>query len=305
MSGENKKSQLKGSKENIRLAPCLLIFAVAAVAGSVIRTVQTFKFIDSKTGFYTGGEALAAILYIIIAVSILAFCAVSYLSSDNRKITLSGEKHKIAAIGALLFALSLLGDCYYSLHAAVLNAGTVGVGYTSAMKSGLIPLLIQSISALFSAVYLFILASDLSKGSAKAYKRKFLATAPVLWAGSRLIFRFLKQISFVQVSDLFLELCMIAFMIMFFMALAQTASGVYSDSLRWRIPAFGMSAGLIAAITSVPRMIVAITAREFVNSDYPFSLNDMIFVVFIITLVIKIKVDADRPGTVTAEGKSE
>ena len=92
---------------------------------------------------------------------------------------------------------------------------------------------------------------------------------------------------------------------MFFMAVAQTASGVYSDSLRWRIPAFGMSAGLIAAITSVPRMIVASTAREFVNSDYPFSLNDLIFVVFIITLVVKIKADSDRPVTVTAEEKSE
>ncbi len=305
MSSENKKPSLKGSKENIKLAPCLLVFAVAAIVGIVIRTVQTFRFIDSKTGFYTGGDALAVILYIIIAVSVFAFCAVSYLSADNKKITLSGEKHKFAAIGTLLFALSLLGDCYYSLHAAVLNAGTVGAGYTNAMKSGLVPLMIQSISALFSAVYLFILASDFSKGTAKAYKRKFLATAPVLWAGSRLIFRFLKQISFVQVSDLFLELCMIAFLIMFFMAVAQTASGVYSDSLKWRIPAFGMSAGLIAAIISVPRMIVAISAREFVNSDYPFSLNDLIFVVFIITLVVKIKADTDRPSAVTAEEKPE
>ena len=305
MSNKNKKPGLKGSKDNIKIAPCLLVFAVAGIAGIVIRTLQTFKFIDSKTGFYTGGEALAVILYIIIAVSVLVFCAASYLSSQNKKITLGGEKHKFAAIGTLLLALSLLGDCYYSFHAAVLNSGALGVGYTNAMKSGFIPLIIQSASALFSAIYLLILASDLSKGTAKVYKRKFLATAPVLWAGSRLIFRFLKQISFVQVSDLFLELCMIAFMIMFFMALAQTASGVYSDSLKWRIPAFGMSAGLIAAIISVPRMIVALTAREFVNSEYPFSLNDLIFVVFIITLVVKIKAEADRPEPVIAEGKPE
>ncbi len=301
MSNENKKPSIKGSKENIKIAPCLIIFAVAAIVGTVIRTLQTFKFIDSETGFYTGGEALAVILYIVIAFAIIAFCTASYLSSDNKKITFSGGRDKFAAISTLLLAVSLLGDCYYSFNSAFLNSGAVGAGYTGAMKSGLIPLMIQSVSALFSAIYLFILASDFSKGTAKAYKRKFLATAPVVWAGSRLIFRFLKQISFVQVSDLFLELCMIAFMIMFFMALAQTASGVYSDTLKWRIPAFGLSAALIAAVISVPRMIVAIAAREFVNGDYPFSLNDLIFVIFIITLVVKIKADAERPEPVNAE----
>ncbi len=305
MSNDNKKPLLKGSKENIRIAPCLAVFTVAVIIGIVIRSLQTFRFIDSQTGFYTGGKALAIILYVIIAAAILSICVISYLSADNKRITLSENRHKLTAIAASIFAASLLGDCYYSFNSAVLNAGAVGVGYTGAMKSGLIPLMLQSLFALISAIYIFILAYDFSKGSAKAYKRKFLATAPVVWAGSRLIFRFLKQISFVQVSDLFLELCMIALMIMFFMALAQTASGVYSETLKWRIPAFGLSAALIAAVISVPRMIVAITAREFVNSDYPFSLNDLLFVVFVVTLVLKIKADADKPVPLTAAEKSE
>ena len=305
MSSENKKTSLKGSKNTLKISSCLIPFIVTAVIGIVIRSIQTFKFIDPKTGFYTGGEFLAVILYSVLAVGIIAFCFIGFFSSDNKKITVGADSNKWASIGARLFAVSLLGDCYFCISAAMYNTGIVGSGYTDIMKSGQLPLMIQSISALISAVYFFILGSDFAKGTAKAYKRKFIATAPVLWAGARLIYRFLRQISFVEVSDLLLELVMIAFMIMFFMALAQTASGVYKDAFKWRIPAFGLSAALIAAVTSVPRMIVALAAREFVNRNYPFSLNDFIFVIFILTLLAKIKEDASRPEAQKASERSE
>jgi hypothetical protein len=98
---------------------------------------------------------------------------------------------------------------------------------------------------------------------------------------------------------------MIAFMVMFFMALAQTSSGVYKDTFKWRIPAFGLSAALIAAITSIPRMIVALTAREFVNSSHAFSLNDFLFVIFILTLLAKIKEDADKIAVLSESEEAE
>lgn len=301
MSSENKELSIKGSKSGIKIASCLIVFVVSAIVGIGIRYLQTVKFIDSKTGFYTGGEALSVVLYAILAVAVLFFCGVCFLSADSKKISIGESRNKWASVGSALFAVSLLGDAYYCISVGMSRSGAVGSVYTDMMKSGALPLLIQSISALFAAVYFFILASDFSKGTAKAYKRKILATVPVVWAGSRLILRFLRQISFVQVSDLLLELVMIAFMILFFMALAQTASGVYKDTFKWRIPAFGLSAALIAAVTSVPRMIVALTAREFVNSSHPFSLNDFLFVIFILTLLAKIKADAEKTAAVSAE----
>ena len=51
-------------------------------------------------------------------------------------------------------------------------------------------------------------------------------------------------------------------------------------------------------------MIVAMTAREFVNSNHPFSLNDFLFVIFILTLLVKIKEDAVRP-VATSEEQTE
>ena len=297
MSSENKKLSIKGSNNNLKLDLLPKYFAVTAVIGIALRILQMAKFIDAETGFYAGGGIVNVIFYIVLAVAIIAFCAVTYLSADVKKIEIGGDSNKAASVGTRLFAVSLLWDSFYSFFNGIYNAGSSDADM---MRSGALPLTLQSFFAFLSAIYFFILASDFSKGTAKAYKRKILATAPVSWAAARLITRFMRQISFVQVSDLLLELVMIAFMIMFFMALAQTASGVYKDQFKWRIPGLGLSAGLIAAVISVPRLIFTIFSNSHIVSEHPFSLADFIFVIFIFTLMIKIKEDVDRPS-VSAE----
>lgn len=297
MSSENKKISIKGSKTDMNIAICNVVFIVAAIAGIIIRIMQMASYIAPETGFYKGhGDWIHLIFYVILAVNIIFFCGRCYLSADVKKIEIGGDSHRLAGIGTRLFAVALLWDSFYSFFSCIYNAGTSASEYTSLMKSGVLPMLLQSFFAFLSAIYFFILASDFSKGTAKAYKRKILATAPVCWAGARLIFRFLRQISFVQVSDLLLELVMIAFMVMFFMALAQTASGVYVDNVKWRIPGFGLSAGLIAAVISVPRLIFTVFNNSLIVSEHPFSVVDFVFVIFIMTLMAKIKEDAQRPS---------
>ena len=298
MSSENKKLSIKGSRKDMNIGICNVVFIVAAIAGIIIRTMQMASYIDPETGFYKGyGDWIHLIFYIILAVNIIFFCGRTYLSADVRKIEIGGDSNKAASIGTRLFAVAMLFDSYSSITSSSMLAGYNDI---DPMRSGFLPMMLQSFFALLSAIYFFILASDFSKGTAKAYKRKILATAPVSWAAARLITRFMRQISFIQVSDLLLELVMIAFMIMFFMALAQTASGVYKDQFKWRIPGLGLSAGLIAAVISVPRLIFTIFSNSHIVSEHPFSLADFIFVIFIFTLMTKIKEDADRPS-VSAE----
>ena len=306
MSNE-KKASIKASKENMNIGVCTIVFVVAAIAGIIIRAMQMVSYIDPETGFYKGyGDWINLIFYVILAVNVIFFCGRAYLSADIKKITIGNDSHRLAGIGTRLFAVSLLWDSFYSFFVGVYNAGNAASGYTDVMKSGVLPMMLQSVFALLSAVYFFILASDFSKGTAKAYKRKLLATAPVCWAGARLIFRFLRQISFVQVSDLLLELVMIAFMIMFFMALAQVASGVYVDNFKWRIPAFGLSAALVAVVISVPRLVFMVVNSSLINADHPFSLADFVFVIFIFTIMSKIKADAQKPVVLAeSEEKSE
>lgn len=304
MNSENKKLSIKGSKENIKLDVCLPVFLVGAIGGIIIRCMQMVSYIDPETGFYKGnGDWIHLIFYIILAMNILFFCSRAYFSAACKTIETVGQSSKIAAIGTRAMAVGFLFDCFTSFVNGITGSSTAA-DYTGIMKSGTLPLLLQSLFGLFSAIYFFILASDFSKGTAKAYKRKIMAAAPVCWAGARLIHRFLRQISFVEVSDLFLELIMIAFMIMFFMALAQVASGVYVDNFKWRIPAFGLSAALVAVVISVPRLVFMVVNSSLINADHPFSLADFVFVIFIFTIMSKIKADAQKP-VVLAESEEK
>jgi hypothetical protein len=310
MSDNKSKNSLKGSRENLSIAPLNKVFLAAFVIATALRCIQMAKFIDPQTGFLTGGSALNIILYVVLAAAIAVFCAVSFLSADCKNAEIGGLSDSKTATSARLMAIGFVVDCISSFIAGVYNFGSSATGYTDVMKSGTLPMMLQSFFALFSAVYFFILASDFSKGTEKVYKRKILATAPVFWAGARLIYRFLRQISFIEVSDLFLELIMIAFMVMFFMALAQVASGVYKDTVKWRLAGFGLSAGVIAAVLSASRLIMSLVsvigAADYTVSGHSFTFADLLFALFAVSLAVKIKEDAKRPAvSAVYEDKAE
>ena len=300
MADNKSKLSLKGSKENLSIAPLTKVFIIAFIVSTVLRCIQMAMYIDPQTGFLTGGSALNILLYAVLAVAIAVFCGISFLSADCKSAEIGGLSNSKVATSARLMAIGFVFDCISSFLAAMYNFGSTATGYTDVMKSGTLPMMLQSFFALFSGIYFFILASDFSKGTEKAYKRKILATAPVCWAGARLIYRFLRQISFIEVSDLFLELVMIAFMVMFFMALAQVASGVYKDTVKWRLTGFGLSAGVIAAVLSASRLIMSLVsvigASDYTVSGHSFTLADLLFALFALLLAVKIKEDAKRPA---------
>ena len=310
MADNKSKFSLKGSKENLSIAILTKVFLIAFAVGTVLRCIQMAKFIDPETGFFTGGSALNILFYALLAAAIAVFCAVSFLSADCNKTEISGCCDSKFAKATRFMAFGFIIDSIASFSFGVYNSGSSSTAYTDIMKSGTLPMMLESIFALLSAIYFFILASDFSKGTAKAYSRKIMATAPVFWAGARLIYRFLRQISFIEVSDLFLELIMVAFMVMFFMALAQVASGVYKDTVKWRLAGFGLSAGLIAAVLSVSRILMSlvemVAQSDFTVSGHSGSLADLLFAVFAISMAVKIKEDAKIPAvSAQSEEKAE
>lgn len=285
--------KIKNSKENLSLRMLFPVMYVATLVLVVLRSFQLTRYIDSATGFLTGGYAVNFLLYGIIAVACLFFIAVSFLSYEGKEVELVGLKDKKALFGAIAFGLSMIYDSFDSFFDSVMIFDGVSVyDYPAAevfktlMATGALPYAFQSIFALFSAVYIFILAKSFSKGNQAAHKSKLLALAPIAWAAFKLITRFVKQISYIKVSDLLLELIMLAFMILFFVALSQVVSGVYSDDSRWRITALGLSGALVSLATNVPRLIMSTFASDFVNKEYPFSLDDTMFAVFAIFVAL-------------------
>lgn len=275
--------KIKETNTSVSLKNIPFIFFLASLVCIVLRSFQMLKFIDPATGFYTGGGIVTAILYAVLLISSLVIVAMSFLSAESAKIQVQGVKNTAAGAATLAFSLSLLYDFIAAFMGAGDNLAYVGsaTGFKGLMQSGAMPSFFQSVFALISAFYFLLLAKDFFKGTSKASKHRLLALAPVAWAGFRLILRFVRQISFIRVSDLFLELVMLACMLLFFMAFAQVAGGVYSDGFRWRIPAFGSVAALIAITLSVSRLIFTfIDSGSFINPDHPFILADFVFALF-------------------------
>ena len=274
--------KIKGSKTSVTLSGIPKILGISTLICIIIRAIQMLKFIDNETGFTTGGTVLGIILVLVLAATVIAFMAKGYLSAESPKIQLQGIKSKNLGMVTLLFALTLAFDFVSGFTAA---GGDTSADFKGMMLTGTMPRFLQSIFALFAAFYFIFLAKDYFKGASTASKHRVLAIMPVCWAGFRMICRFVRQISFVKVSDLFYELIMLAFMLIFFMAFAQVVSGVYSDGFEWRIPAFGASAALVAGMLSVPRLIFTFVGYEdYINPQHTFQITDLAFFAFVIVL---------------------
>lgn len=274
---------------SVSIRPMLIVFGAASGCCAVIRFIQMLKFIDVNTGFYTGGAIFNVLLLLILASVSLYFVIASFLSKETKNYDLQNLKGTSLGAVSAFFAVSLFGDWIYSFILSgsslldIRSLSTVKV----LMSSGALPAALQSLFAFISAIFFVVLTVDFFKGTQRASRLKVLAIAPVGWAVMKMIHRFVRQISYMEVSDLFLELVMIAFMIMFFMAFAQINSGVYSDGFTWRLSGFGLPAALVAATLCLPRLILTfVDSRAYINSDHPFLMSDLAFVLFAIMLVI-------------------
>ena len=302
------KMKIKTSKKEITVDNLPLLFLISAVVCCVLRCVQVATLIDAETGFYKQSSVITVLYYVFLFGSCLAFCVLSYLSRQSASLSTSTIQSKPLCAVAAVFGVSMLLNSFMSFFESLSASSSAnayaGSAFKTMMSTGELPKALQAAFALLSALYLFYLAASFKSGSETARKHKIVALAPVGWVAFRLIFRFVSKISFLRVSDLFLELSMLAFMILFFMAFAQVNSGVYSEGFGWRIPAFGLSAALIAVSVNVPRLIFTVVdAGKYINVNYTFNVNDIMFSVFVVLLVpLAVKFSVKKEYTEETEG---
>ena len=91
----------------------------------------------------------------------------------------------------------------------------------------------------------------------------------------------------------FFKFC--ALWLLFFLAFAQVSSSVYSDGFRWRIPAFGYSAAVIAFSLSIARLIYSlVNGADALNIEHPFNITDLAFAFFAVTLILVVTKKSEK-----------
>lgn len=281
-------------KKNIRSAFPFLIAAAAVVIVSPLRVLEYFKYIEPETGFYT--DKSSPVIWIVYALLILAGgYSLFYFIVNRKKVIPTPISYKSLPFAAVsvVTALGVGADSvvqltnYFNLFSVQLTAGQSIKQYIS-MQGGSI-LLILSVTGFLSAVYFLVSGIAVGLGNLSTSKLRLPALFPVIWCIFRLLYRFKRTISFTNVSDLLLELFLIAFSMMFFFACAQVNSKI--DSVNdeksivrnefWKVSGYGIPTFILAAVCFIPRLIVTVAGKGgLLPSFYPVSFADLAVLLF-------------------------
>lgn len=283
--------KVKGRVKNFAPSALLLIMAIATLVAVPLRTYQLVNLIEPKTGFYAKIDVSVIVLYALLAVSCLLIFIFSYLSSSIPKPEFKENKSTILGVCAVFLTLAFLFDSVYQIDVftQIYNgyAESLVKGATYYIKSGGIAVAIQSLFAVLSAVYFSILSASYFKGRKFYETNRLLALCPIIWGLSRIIQRFIEPISFKNVSELLIQMFMLAFMLIFFLSFARIASRVNSEKSSWVLFATGLSTVILAMTSALSSVVVLIMGKvDILYTKFPITFADIFIAIFIVALLL-------------------
>lgn len=283
---------LTDPKKEMPLWVALAIILIAVP----LRVVQYMHLIDASTGFYNTIDATIIILYGILGAGIIYPLIASYIKHNTIQPLQLCEKSVIFTVISIIFAITLVIDSVVQIGNFLEMFGTSAFSSAVEIKQyisqqGGMLLLLQAILGGLCGIYFTISGVIVGLGNADSSKLKILALLPTIWCIFRLLYRFKRTISFVNVSDLLIELFFIVFSMMFFFAVAQVnskidvnGSGKESDFLKstyWKIFGYGIPAIILATVCFLPRFILLISGNsDHINTHYPVNASDFGFILF-------------------------
>lgn len=280
-------NKIKGCLSKPEPSALIAIAALSLCALLPLRVYQVTTLIEPETGFFSKSNFTVPLFYVIGAVVILALMVLSYLNSKASRARNSITTGKSLGIVAVITALSITFNAVTSFMSFIelngdYSAYIHGPYISFLTKSGAAPLVLEAVFGALTAFFFCIYAISCFKKNVSLSSFSILAAAPAIWAICRIVFRFLAKISFVNVSDLLLELIMLVFMIMFFISFAQIVTNLSPETVAWRLFGCGLPAAVVAFLVSVPRIFLTVIGHsELIVEGYGFEFCDLMLALFI------------------------
>ena len=238
---------------NVGFLISTIAFCLVAVVTLPLRTYQFLTNIKAdETGFFIDPtNPLIYVLYGVIGAGVVISLAAALLYKKELGYDRIAQKRPVQGIIAFLTAVSIL--------------------YNAAVDA---------------AIYFVVFGISMLSGATNASEYKIISVAPVVWFMLRLVFRFTIAISYIKVSDIILDLLMLAFMLIFFMAFAQLNSKVESKGLDWKLVGFGLPAAVLALLCFVPRFLMFVLGRkELIYSGSSADYCDLATALFVMSII--------------------
>lgn len=269
------------TKKSYPFIASFAVMALGILALLPVRIYQYFKILEPDTGFYSKIDASVYVMYAVMAIVIVFSVAAAFINRKNlemKKISLSpvagGTVFILSALGMISDAVACISD-YLKLSGEDVK------------QSGGIIIILEAVFALISGVYFCALASSYLAKRNNAPKLRTIALALPLWAVMRLLMRFKTTISFINVSDLFIELFAIVFTMLYLLYFAQTMSEVDKGESYYKMFAYGIPAVVFSLACFIPRLILLVIGKDdLLNENYSVEICNLVIPIMIIATLI-------------------
>lgn len=286
-------------------------FAAALVLALPIRVYQLLFLIEPATGFYSKTNFTVPFLYVLLAAAGVLFFLLSYYP---KQVSFGGKikSSKIFAVLPFAIAVAFIIDAAIKtsdIFAMVTSTDVTGYAASQNMPSlfsgDSFMIFIRIIFAVISCVYFAILGFSYCGIIYDASQFKSLALAPLAWTIFRLITDFMWKINYRNISDLLLEMFMLAAFMFFFLSFARINSDIGREGAYRKLYAFGFTGSLIALTLSVPRLVLILIGQSnHIVNDFGFSPVDLligIFMVYYLLISVKSKEEPESEQAEKAE----
>lgn len=285
-----KNMKLKGKYEKIGPLAALYTAIVLLIAAVPFRMYQLLNIIEADTGFYKREDWSVYVMYALGALAIILCYALANLSKNIPASKSPYRKNKLLAITSFVFAGGILLDVVSAFSTFLVNSKglrDVDMSILSTLNQGQLPLLFESVLGIFATIYIIVFGISYIDGRTTYSQYKFLAITPLFWSMSRIVLRFLTKIAYVNISDLLIEIFMLAIMMIFLLNFARVSVGLSNKGAMRTIFATGTSGMFFCLVANLPRLLMIITGNgEKIPADYPFSLADFGFALFAVAYIL-------------------
>ena len=269
--------------KNLSPTPLLIVLAVFIFITVPIRVFQLTNCIDPQTGFWAAQDFTALLLYILIIVFAVVAFLLSFFSATMTRPEFGEKKDVIYGVCSALFAVSIFAQTGLSASSLLTKISTFTVSseqptsiVSMLISSGVLSIGFEVIFGIFSGIYFIFAAIGAFTGTDKVSSHRLMGLAPVIWVMARLVYHFIDPINYRYVSQLFLEILLYCFAMVFFLSFARIASGINEEKSMEIIWFTGVLVSLVSFICAFAPLILLITGKgNLIPDKYPLNFADL------------------------------
>lgn len=260
----------------------LFIGAAASLLVMVpVRIYQYLSIIEPETGFYSVQNFSVYIIYAVMLFSVVFSFITAFAGRKTIALKKVIDAPKVNACAFLLAGIGFASDAVASIIDFIdiygkysYNPALTLSKYLSQEGGNII--LIQAVFAIIAAVYFALLAGSSFSKKDIAPKFRVMSLGATIWAVMKLLMMFKTKISFINVSDLFIELFACAFLMLFFFYFAVNLSQVDKGESYYKLFAYGIPGAVFSLACFIPRAVLALLGKgEMLNANYGVSFSSL------------------------------